>query len=127
MMVTSAQIAREAPGLPLGLPKVQGWKRKACQLFFGVCSPITIIMLHLQHQITSEKVKKIQSLQNELLFEKFTKLNSLLTALETQRIKSLKNHVAFELSHEMFIGILMVLFSISRTKTTSGTVYILKR
>ena len=59
-------------------------------------------------------------LQNEQYFAEFNKLTALLILMEEYRRKRLRIDIAIELSNEMFIGILMVLFSSSQTKTETG-------
>ena len=59
-------------------------------------------------------------LQNEQYFAEFNKLTALLILMEEYRRKRLRIEIAIELSNEIFIGILMVLFSSSQTKTETG-------
>ena len=59
-------------------------------------------------------------LQNEQYFAEFNKLTALLILMEEYRRKRIRIDIAIELSNEMFIGILMVLFSSSETKTETG-------
>ena len=59
-------------------------------------------------------------LQNEQYFAEFNKLTALLILMEEYSRKRIRIDIAIELSNEMFIGILMVLFSSSQTKTETG-------
>lgn len=59
-------------------------------------------------------------LQNEQYFAEFNRLTALLILMEEYRRKRIRIDIAIELSNEMFIGILMVLFSSSETKTETG-------
>ena len=59
-------------------------------------------------------------LQNEQYFEEFNKLTALLILMEEYRRKRIRIDIAIELSNEIFIGILMVSFSSSQTKTETG-------
>ena len=59
-------------------------------------------------------------LQNEQYFAEFNRLTALLILMEEYRKKRIRIDIAIELSNEMFIGILMVLFSSSETKTETG-------
>ena len=59
-------------------------------------------------------------LQNEQYFAEFNKLTALLILMEEYRRKRIRIDIAIELSNEIFIGILMVSFSSSQTKTETG-------
>ena len=66
MLITSVQIAMLNPGLPLGLSDVSpGYKRKTTQVFLIVFSPITILLLRLQHQIVLKKRENTLEMQQE--------------------------------------------------------------
>ena len=111
----------EAPGLPLGLATIpSGRKRKIIQTLIIAFFPINILIVRLRHQMALKKWEKVQELQNMDLFDEFCRLTSLLILFESQQKKRLKMDVAFELANEIFIGVLMVSFATSQTRTTNG-------
>ena len=121
MVLTSIQTAIEAPGLPLGFAKISpGWKKKLFQGAIIIFSPITILLLRLQYQLTFKKWEKLQELQDEKKFDEFSRLTSLLMIMQNQQTKRIKMDLAFEVANEIFIGALMVAFASSQTKTTTG-------
>ena len=67
-----------------------------------------------------KRQEKLKFLQNEQYFAEFNRLTALLILMEEYRKKRIRIDIAIELSNEMFIGILMVLFSSSETKTETG-------
>ena len=121
MLITSFQTAIFNPGLPFGLNDISpGYKRKTVQAFVMVSSPITPLLLRLQHQITLKKRKNSLEMQHEYDMNEFSELTLLLLQMEEQRKKMVKIDMAFEISNQMFINILLVLFSISETRTETA-------
>ena len=58
MICSSVQTAIECPGLPLGLVDVPaGWSRRVLQVAVAVLSPITVLLLRLQFQLTQKRFK----------------------------------------------------------------------
>ena len=62
-------------------------------------------------------IKKLQDKRHE---QEFNRLTSLLELFEIQKTKRVKITVAFEATHEIFIGIALVMLSVSATKTTTA-------
>ena len=121
MLITSVQIAMLNPGLPLGLNDVSpGYKRKTIQVFLMVSFPITPLLLRLQHQIMLKKRENTLEMQHEWDISEFSELTFLLLQMEEQRKKMVKIDMAFEISNQMFINILLVLFAISETRTETA-------
>ena len=109
------------PGLPLGVHDIlSGYKRKTIQIFLMVFSPITPLLMRLQHQIMLKKRENTLEMQHEYDINEFSKLTLLLLKMEEQRKKMIKIDMAFEISNQMFINILLVLFSISETRTETA-------
>ena len=125
MLITSVQIAMLNPGLPFGLNGVSpGYKRKTIQVFLMVSFPITPLLLRLQHQIMLKKRENTLEMQHEWDISEFSELTSLLLQMEEQRRKMVKIDMAFEISNQMFINILLVLFAISETRTETAFEYL---
>jgi hypothetical protein len=121
MLLTSIQIAIENPGLPLGLSDITpGWKKKSIQAVLMVFFPVTILLLRLQQQLTLKKRERIQDGQNYYLLGEFDRLNKMLQKLDAQRMKAMKMDIAFELCHQIFLNICLVLFATSDTRTETG-------
>ena len=121
MLITSFQTAMLSPGLPLGLNDISpGYKRKNIQVFLIACSPITPLLLKLQHRITLKKRENTLEMQHEYDISDFNELTLLLLQMEEQRKKMVKIDMAFEISNQMFLNILLVLFSISETRTETA-------
>ena len=121
MLASSVQTAMETPGLPLGLADVPaGWKRRVLQVAIVIFFPITILLLRLQYQLTLKRWEVAKESQDYRFFGEFNRLSSLLTIMEDQKRKREKMDVSFEVTHEIALGIMMVLFAKSQTKTTSG-------
>ena len=121
MLITSVQIAMLNPGLPLGLNDVSpGYKRKTIQVFLMVSFPITPLLLRLQHQIMLKKRENTLEMQHEYDISEFNTVTLLLLQMEEQRKKMIKIDMAFEIANQMFINILLVLFSISETRTETA-------
>ena len=121
MLITSVQTAMLNPGLPLGLNDIlSGYKQKTIQVFIMVFFPFTPLLLRLQHQITLKKRENTLKMQHEYHFCEFNKITLLLLQMEEQRKKMIKIDMAFEISNQMFINILLVLFSISETRTETA-------
>ena len=121
MLITSVQIATLNPGLPFGLNGVSpGYKRKTIQVFLMVSFPITPLLLRLQHQIMLKKRENTLEMQHEWDISEFSELTFLLLQMEEQRKKMVKIDMAFEISNQMFINILLVLFAISETRTETA-------
>ena len=108
-------------GLPMGVHDISsGYKRKTIQVFLMVFSPITPLLLRLQHQITLKKSGNTLELQHEYDMNEFSKLTMLRLKMEEQKKKMIKIDMAFEIANQMFINILLVLFSISETRTETA-------
>ena len=121
MLLTSIQIAIENPGLPLGLSDITpGWKKKSIQAVLMVFFPVTILLLRLQQQLTLKKRERIQDGQNYYLLGEFDRLNKMLMKMEAQRMKAMKMDIAFEVCHQIFLNICLVLFATSDTRTETG-------
>ena len=121
MYIIGIQTAANDPGLPLGLAAISpGCKRKTIQTLMMIFSPITIILLKLQHEIVQRKRAKILEKQNKYLVSEFNKLSSLLQKMEEHKKKMIKTDSAFEVAHQMFINLVLVLFSTSGTRTETG-------
>ena len=121
MLLSSVQTAKESPGLPLGLAQISTWWiRKIVQGLTIICFPITILLLRLYHQFTLKKWETIKKLQDKRHEQEFNRLTSLLELFEIQKTKRVKITVAFEATHEIFIGIALVMLSVSATKTTTA-------
>ena len=121
MLITSVQTAMLNPGLPLGLNDIlSGYKQKTIQVFIMVFFPFTPLLLRLQHQITLKKRENTLKMQHEYHFCEFNKITLLLLQMEEQRKKMIKIEMAFENSNQIFINILLVLFSISETRTETA-------
>ena len=58
--------------------------------------------------------------QDNKFFVEFTELSKLFLVMEEKKRKRDKLDLSFEITHEIAIGILMVLFASSQTRTTSG-------
>ena len=79
MYLSSSQTAIEAPGLPFGcvdLPK--DWTRTFLQLMMILFSPLTILMLRLQYELTLARWQLGKELHKENLIEEFGHLSLLL-------------------------------------------------
>ena len=119
--IIGIQTAVNDPELPLGLAVISpGCKRKTIQTLMMIFSPITIILLKLQHQIIQRKRAKLLEMQNKYLISEFNKLSSLLQKLEVHKRKMIKTDIAFEVTHQMFINLVLVFFSTSDTRTETG-------
>ena len=119
--LTGLQIAIEGPGLVLGKNDIpSGYKRKLLQLAMVICSPITVFLIKMQYQIKIKKWKYLQGIENQVVMDEFRKLNCLLHKFEIQHSKAMKVDLSFEITHQIAITIVLLLFSISQTKTTSG-------
>ena len=59
-------------------------------------------------------------MQHEYDIDEFSELTLLLLKMEEQQKKIIKIDMAFEISNQMFINILLVLFSISDTRTETA-------
>ena len=117
MIITSIQTAAYDPGLPLGLPNLPpGCKRKTLQILMSIFFPFTILLLRLQHQIVQKKRERILELQNPYLIREFNRLSSLLQKMDEHKKKMVKIDIAFEIAHQMFINLVLVLFSTSETR-----------
>ena len=69
----------EAPGLPFGLLELpKGWTRTFLQLIMIMLSPITILLLRLQYELTLARWQLGKELQNENLINEFGHLSLLL-------------------------------------------------
>ena len=99
---------------------LSGYKKKTIQVFLMVFSPITPLLLKLQHQIMLKKRGNTLQMQHNYDINEFNKLTLLLMKMEEQRKKMIKIDMAFEISNQMFINILLVLFSISETRTETA-------
>ena len=63
MICSSVQTGIECPGLPFGLADVPaGWRRRVLQVAVAVLSPITVLLLRLQFQLT-QKGFRVTSLE----------------------------------------------------------------
>ena len=121
MYIIGIQTTANDPELPLGLAAISpGCKRKTIQILMMIFSPITIILLKLQHQIVQRKREKILDKQNEYLVSEFNKLSSMLQKMEEHKKKMIKIDIAFEVTHQMFINLVLVFFSTSDTRTETG-------
>jgi hypothetical protein len=79
MYLSSSQTAIEAPGLPFGLVALpKGWTRMFLQFFMILLSPLTILLIKLQYELTLARWQLGKELQNENLFNEFGHLSSLL-------------------------------------------------
>ena len=117
MIITSIQTAAYDPGLPLGVSNLPpGCKRKIFQTLMSIFFPFTILLLRLQHQIVQKKRERILELQNPYLIMEFNRLSSLLQKMEEHKKKMVKIDIAFEIAHQMFINLVLVLFSTSETR-----------
>ena len=85
-----------------------------------IFSPLTILLLRLQYQLVLKKKERVQELQNKNLIGEFNRLNRLATQMDLQRKKAIKIDIAFEVSFQIFINLILVLFSNSDTRTTSS-------
>ena len=121
MYIIGIQTAANDPELPLGLAVLPpGCKRKTIQTLMMIFSPVTIILLKLQHEIVQKKRAKLLEMQNKYLVSEFNKLSSLLQKMEEHKKKMIKTDIAFEVAHQIFINLLLVLFSTSDTRTETG-------
>ena len=121
MLITSFQTAMLNPGLPLGLNDISPrYKRKTIQVFLMASSPTTPLLLRLQHQIMLKKKENTLEMRHEYDISEFNELTLLLLQMEVQRKKMVKIDMAFEISNQMFLNILLVLFSISETRTETA-------
>ena len=119
--LTGLQIAIEGPGLVLGKNDIpSGYKRKLLQLAMVICSPITVLVLKMQYQLTIKKWKHLQKIENQDVMEEFRRLNCLLHKLDIQNSKAMKVDLCFEITHQIAITIVLLMFSTSQTKTTSA-------
>ena len=117
MIITSIQTAANDPGLPLGLTYLPpGCKRKTFQILMSIFFPFTILLLRLQHQIVQKKRERILELQNPYLIREFNRLSPLLQKMDEHKKKMVKIDIAFEIAHQMFINLVLVLFSTSETR-----------
>ena len=117
MIITSIQTAAYDPGLPLGLLNLPpGCKRKTFQILMSIFFPFTILLLRLQHQIVQKKRERILELQNPYLIIEFNRLSSILQKMDEHKNKMVKIDIAFEIAHQMFINLVLVLFSTSETR-----------
>ena len=121
MYIIGIQTAVSDPALPLGLAVISpGSKRKTIQILMMIFSPITIILLKLQHEIVKRKREKLLEMQNKYLVSEFNKLSSRLQKMDEHKKKMIKTDIAFEVAHQMFINLVLVLFSTSDTRTETG-------
>ena len=123
MFLSSIEVARDAPGLVLGQADVSSkWKKKSLQILsvtFGLFG-LTSLLLRLQHQIIKQKWNHLRNLQNSYLIPEFNRLGAILMLMEDQRKKALKIEISFEVTHQIAISLVLVLFSISQTRTESA-------
>ena len=121
LLITSFQTAMLNPGLPFGFNDISpGYQRKAIQVSLIVFFPVTHLLLRLQHQITLKEMKNTLDMQHEYDTNKLSKLTLLLLQMEVHRKKMIKIDMAFENTNQMFFNILLVLFSISETRTETA-------
>ena len=84
MICSSVQTAIECPGLPFGLADVPaGWSRRVLQVAVAVLSPITVLLLRLQFQLTQKRFR-VTSLEQSLAEFRYKKQGqrSMKTAIE---------------------------------------------
>ena len=85
MLLSSIQTAKETPALVLGMNTVSpGWKKKLLQTSIVIFSPVTILLMRLQYQMTLKKFEKLQELQNEKFFDEFSRILSLLEEMKNR-------------------------------------------
>ena len=62
ILLTSGQIAFKEPGLPFGYYTISLGKKKTCiQCLLVLFSPITLLLVRLQHQIVKKKWQRLQA------------------------------------------------------------------
>lgn len=119
--LTGLQIAIEGPGLVLGKHDIpSGHTRQLLQLVLFICSPITVLLLKMQYQLTIKTWKHLQKIENQDVMGEFIGLNFLLNKLHIQNSKAMKVDLCFEITHQIAITVVLLMFSTSQTKTTSG-------
>ena len=119
--LTGLQIAIEGPELVLGKNDMpSGHTRKLLQLVLFIFSPITVLLLKMQYQLVIKRWKHLQKIENQDVLEEFIGLNCLLNKLHVQNSKAMKVDLCFEITHQIAITIVLLMFSTSQTKTTSG-------
>ena len=62
ILLTSGQIAYEEPGLPFGYYTISLGKKRTCiQCLLVLFSPITLLLVRLQHEIVKKKWQRLQA------------------------------------------------------------------
>ena len=108
ILLTSAQIAVEAPGLPFGRADIRpGRIRTMAQVLMVLLSPITLLLVRLQHGLIKEKWQLLKDTQNKHLVPEFNRLGSILTVMEIQKtkgpFKSLPNNYRHQIYQSNFL------------------------
>ena len=121
MWSASIKIGLDAPEVPLGIEEIQpGCKKKVIQCVLMLFGPLTVVLVRLQYLMTLKKFERVQELQNEHLFNEFNQLSSRLKKLENHKNDTVKAEIAFEITNQIFMNIILVLLSTSQTKTSSA-------
>jgi hypothetical protein len=95
ILLTSAQVAVEGPGLPFGIADIRpGRIRTLAQVLMVFLSPITLLLLRLQHGLIKEKWQLLKDTQNKHLIPEFNRLGSILKSMEIQKTKGLSMSLA---------------------------------
>ena len=121
MVLSSFRICFEAPGLFIGRSSILSrLKRLFVQILILICPPITILVVRIQHEIAAKKFGKLKKMHSPLFSAELGRLGRLLNKMERMESKVWKIEVTFEMSIQFAISMIMVLFAMSDTKTTSA-------
>ena len=113
ILLTSAQVAVEAPGLPFGRANIRPGRIKTmAQVLMVLLSPITLLLLRLQHGLIKEKWQLLKDTQNKHLLPEFNRLGSILTVMEIQKTKGQFMFLPNNFSHQIYLSNLPVIFTV---------------
>ena len=111
ILLTSAQIAVEAPGLPFGRADIRpGRIRTMAQVLMVLLSPITLLLVRLQHGLIKEKWQLLKDTQNKHLLPEFNRLGSILTVMEIQKTKGPFMSLRTNFRNQIYQSNLLVIF-----------------
>ena len=121
MIFSSLRICFETPGLLIGRSSIPyGVCKWILQILILICPPLTILVVRIQHEIATKKFRKLKKMHSPLFSAELGRLGRLLNKMERMESKVWKIEVTFEMSIQFAISMIMVLFAMSDTKTTSA-------
>ena len=113
ILLTCAQVAVEAPGLPFGRADIKpGQIRTMAQVLMVLLSPITLLLVRLQHGLIKEKWQLLKDTHNKHLLPELNRLGSILTVMEIQKTKGPFMFLPNNFSHQIYQSNLPVIFTV---------------